>query len=82
MLDPRFLIGWLIEVYSWILVIRCVLSWVRVDHYNPVVRLIYQLTDPVLKPFQSLTLRAGAGGIDFSPIIVFMILRVIRQLLF
>ena len=69
----------IIDFFSLLVFIRCILSWVRVDPYNPLVRLLYQLTDPLLRPFQAFTVRSGAVGIDLSPVIVLLILQALRN---
>ncbi len=57
--------------YMWILVIRAVLSWVSPDPYNPIVRALYSITEPVLS-FLRRRLPLMAGSIDFSPIVAIL----------
>jgi len=57
---------------------RAVLSWVNPDPYNPIVRFIYNLTEPVLGRIRRL-LPLQLGGIDFSPIIVFLAIIFLQQ---
>lgn len=57
-----------LNIYMWIIIIRAVLSWVNPDPYNPIVRFIHQITDPVLYPIRRRL--PFMGGIDISPIIV------------
>jgi len=60
-----------LTVYMWIIIAQAVLSWVNPDPYNPIVRIIRQVTDPVL--FQSRRrIPTVFGGIDFSPVIVLL----------
>ena len=59
-----------LTLYQWIIVARAVLSWVNPDPYNPIVRFIHNITEPVLAPVRR-KLPTSYGGIDFSPIIVF-----------
>ncbi|KAF1084811.1 YGGT family protein [Sporotomaculum syntrophicum] len=54
------------EVYTWLIFIRIILSWVRVNPYHPVVRFIIEMTEPVLGFFRRLI--PTIGMIDFSPI--------------
>lgn len=61
----------LLTIYLWIIVIRAVLSWVNPDPYNPIVRLLYQVTEPVLGPIRRWLPLRGMG-IDFSPVIVLL----------
>lgn len=61
---------------------RVILSWVRPDPYGQfgeVSRFIYNATEPILAPIRRII--PPAGGIDFSPLIVFVLIRVIQQLL-
>ncbi len=57
--------------YMWIIVARAILSWVSPDPFNPIVRFIHNVTEPVLYPIRS-KIPVDYGGIDFSPIIVFL----------
>ncbi len=65
-----FVLGMLINVAIFAVVVRAVLSFVSPDPYNPLVRLIYQITDPMLRPAQRLL--PPWGGIDWSPMLVLM----------
>ena len=64
-------VGMLLSFYKWILIARVVISWVNADPYNPIVRAIVNVTEPVLYRIRR-SLPVLAGGIDFSPIIAFM----------
>jgi YggT family protein len=55
----------------WIIVIRAVLSWVNPDPYNPLVRFITQITEPVMAPIRRWIPLRGMG-IDFSPMIILL----------
>ncbi|MHB8830349.1 MAG: YggT family protein [Syntrophales bacterium] len=61
----------LLNIYLWIVIIRAVLSWVNPDPYNPIVRLLYQLTEPVMAPIRRRIPLRG-GGMDFSPLIILL----------
>jgi YggT family protein len=60
-----------LRLYFWILIARVVISWVNADPYNPIVRAIVSLTEPVLYRIRR-TLPVYFGGIDFSPIVVIL----------
>lgn len=74
--------AWLVDkifvIMYFALIIRIVISWVGADPYNQLVQIIYRLTEPVLAPFRRLPLQFG--GIDFSPIVAFLLLSVIRDI--
>ena len=60
-----------LSFYMWVVVARAILSWVNPDPYNAIVRFIHAVTEPVLVQIRS-RIPAIFGGIDFSPIIVFL----------
>ncbi len=55
-----------LTVYLWIIVIRAVLSWVNPDPYNPIVRFIHQVTEPVMAPVRRLDPPPGDGHRPFA----------------
>jgi YggT family protein len=60
-----------LSIFMWIVIARAVLSWVSPDPYNPIVRFINRVTEPVLYQIRK-RIPVSFGGIDFSPIIVFL----------
>jgi len=62
-----------LSAYMWVFIIRAVLSWVSPDPYNPIVRVIHGLTEPVLSPLRR-KLPLYAGSIDFSIVVVVLII--------
>ena len=60
-----------LTIYLWVVIARAVLSWVSPDPYNPIVRFIHNVTEPVLSRIRRV-LPLNLGGIDISPIIVMM----------
>ncbi len=60
-----------LTIFMWIVIARAVLSWVSPDPYNPIVRFIHKVTEPVLYQIRK-RIPVNFGGIDFSPIIVFL----------
>ena len=71
------------QVLWWAILIRVLLSWlpmanIRIDPYNPAVRLLYAVTDPILEPLRRFT---TIGMIDLSPLVALLLLDFIRQIL-
>ena len=64
-------LDYVLTFYMWIVIARAVLSWVNPDLYNPIVRFIHNVTEPVMYRIRS-RLPVNFGGIDFSPIIVIL----------
>lgn len=69
----------LIDLYSLILFASVILSWVRPDPDNAIVRVIHQLTEPVLSRVRQIL--PSAGGFDFSPMVVLIGLQLLKSLL-
>lgn len=71
-----FILDTVLTVYMWIIIISALLTWVNPDPYNPIVRFLYSVTDPVLRPIRR---RVSLGlGVDISPIIVILIIMFIK----
>jgi YggT family protein len=69
----------LIDLYSLVLLASVILSWVRLDPDNPIVRVVHQLTEPVLSRVRQIL--PAAGGFDFSPMVVLLGLQLLKSLL-
>jgi YggT family protein len=62
-----------LNIYMWIIIARAVLSWVNPDPYNPIVRFIHNVTEPVLFQVRR-RLPVVFGGIDLAPGVVFLVI--------
>jgi YggT family protein len=62
-----------LTLYMWIIIGRAIISWVNPDPYNPIVRFLYRATEPVLSPIRR-RLPLQGMGIDFSPVIVILVI--------
>ncbi|NQW20548.1 MAG: YggT family protein [Chloroflexi bacterium] len=65
-------IGWLLQIFGYLIVARALSSWFPDARRHPLVQLLYQLTDPVMIPASRLIPKIGM--IDISPMIVILIL--------
>lgn len=70
----------LLEAYKWIIIVSALLSWVSPDPYNPIVRFLYSVTEPVLRPIRRL-IGYSLGPIDISPIIVILVIIFLQSFL-
>jgi YggT family protein len=70
-------IDYVLIFFMFITIARAVLSWVSPDPYNPIVRFIHNVTEPVLYQIRK-RIPMMYGGIDFSPIIVILIIIFLR----
>jgi YggT family protein len=69
------------SLYFWIILIAALLSWVRPDPYNPVVRFLRAVTDPVFYRVRRWLPFLTIGGIDLSPIVVILGLQFLQWVL-
>jgi YggT family protein len=70
-------LDYVLVFYMFITIARAVLSWVSPDPYNPIVRFIHNVTEPVLYQIRK-RVPMMYGGIDFSPIVVILIVIFLR----
>jgi len=69
-------IGLLVNIYFFALLAMIILSWVAPGSNHPAIYLLFQITEPVMAPFRKAL--PAMGGMDFSPILVFILINVIQ----
>lgn len=69
-------VGLLVNMYFFALLAMIILSWVAAGSRHPAIFLLYQLTEPVMAPVRKML--PAMGGIDFSPILVFILINIIQ----
>ena len=69
----------MIDLYTWILIIRALLSWVSPDPDNPIVQLLVRLTEPVLRPLRQLVPPHKLGGLDLSPMLAILLIQFVKN---
>lgn len=65
----------IVKIYFWSVIAVVIVSWIAPQSGHPAIQLVAQLTEPVMRPVRSVM--PSLGGLDLSPIIVFLILNVI-----
>jgi YggT family protein len=73
------LVNLVLSAYMWILIARAVLSWVNPDPYNPIVRFLYRVTEPVLRPVRHRL--PTVQGLDLSPMVVLLAIYFLKEFL-
>ena len=71
------ILDWVLTIYQWIVIIAALISWVSPDPYNPIVRFLYRVTDPVFRPIRRVI--GTIGGIDISPLVVLLVIYFLRR---
>ncbi len=74
------LINFVLTAYMWIIIGRAVVSWVNADPYNPIVRFLYEATEPLLGRIRKM-IPFRMGGLDFSPLILILIIMFLQSFL-
>lgn len=69
-------VGLLVKIYFFALLGMIILSWVAPGTSNPAAYLMFQITEPVMAPFRRML--PSMGGMDFSPILVFIIINIVQ----
>jgi YggT family protein len=70
----------LLTLYKYVLIAAALISWVNPDPFNPIVRLLARLTDPVLRPIRRV-IPLGNSGLDLSPMLAILAIFFIRNFL-
>lgn len=68
-----------IDIYSMVVLVSVVASWVRLPPDNPIVRVTNMLVEPVLGPLRRIL--PNMGGLDFSPMVLLIGLRMLKRAL-
>ena len=70
----------LLQIYTFVLLVRILITWVpNIDPHHPAVQILFRITEPVLEPARRLI--PSIGMVDVSPIVVFIVLGIVQDLL-
>lgn len=72
-------VGLLVNIYFFALLATIILSWIAPGNPNPAIMLLHQITEPVMAPMRKVL--PPMGGLDFSPILVFILINIIQIVL-
>ena len=62
----------ILDLFVWA---RVIISWINHDPYNDIIRIIYQVTEPMLRPIRDI-IPATSIGIDISPFVLLFLLNI------
>ncbi|HCC54650.1 MAG TPA: hypothetical protein DEQ20_06975 [Desulfobulbaceae bacterium] len=74
------IVDFALSAYMWVIIGRAVISWVNADPYNPIVRFLYEITEPALSRIRRMVPIFG-GGLDLSPMLLILALIFLRSFL-
>ncbi|MGI6436123.1 MAG: YggT family protein [Syntrophomonadaceae bacterium] len=80
------MIGFLIQIVNiafsvliWLVIIRCLLSFIPHNPYQSIIRFVYEITEPIMAPFRRVV--PLIGNLDLSPFVVVLVLEIARQVI-
>jgi len=74
-------IGQLLQLYTYVIIAAALISWVRPDPRNPIVRFLHMATEPVLRPLRQLLPPWKTGGLDLSPLIALIAIQFVERVI-
>jgi YggT family protein len=74
-------VGWLLELYTYMVIAAALISWVSPDPRNPIVRFLRQVTEPVFEPIRRFLPPWKTGGLDLSPLIVIIAIQFVERVI-
>ncbi len=69
----------ILQVYSFLIIARVLLTWIHIDPYNPIAQFLIGVTEPVLAPIRRIM--PQTGPLDFSPLVALLLIQVIGMIL-
>ncbi|MEG2140443.1 MAG: YggT family protein [Bilophila sp.] len=70
----------LLSLYFWVVLIAVLLTWVRPDPYNPIVRTLNALTEPIFYRVRKLLPFTFINGLDLSPVVVLLLIQLVQMI--
>ncbi|HEV8456975.1 MAG TPA: YggT family protein [Methylomirabilota bacterium] len=81
MIEVVAFVGWLLELYTYMVIAAALISWVSPDPRNPIVRFLRQVTEPVFEPIRRFLPPWKTGGLDLSPLIVIIAIQFVERVI-
>lgn len=73
----------MLVVIQWLIFARVILSWIPLARNHPIVIFIFQITEPIIGPIRKILDKSsffGRYGMDFSPLILFILIEIIKNI--
>ena len=78
-LTIAYLLRTILYIYLFIIIVQVIISWVNPNVYNPITTIMYQISEPILKPIRQFI--PSSGGLDFSPLVALIIINLLMILI-
>jgi YggT family protein len=69
----------LLTILGFAVIARALLSWIQIDPYNPIIQVLYQITEPILAPLRRFIPPIG-GMMDITPIVALILLQILQAI--
>ena len=79
MLTIAYLLRTILYIYLFIIIVQVIISWLNPNVYNPITTIMYQISEPILKPIRQFI--PSSGGLDFSPLVALIIINLLMILI-
>ena len=79
MLTIAYLLRTILYIYLFIIIVQVIISWLNPNAYNPITTIMYQISEPILKPIRQFI--PSSGGLDFSPLVALIIINLLMILI-
>ena len=79
MLTIAYLLRTILYIYLFIIIVQVIISWLNPNVYNPITTIMYQISEPILKPIRHFI--PSSGGLDFSPLVALIIINLLMILI-
>ena len=78
-LTIAYLLRTILYIYLFIIIVQVIISWLNPNVYNPITTIMYQISEPILKPIRQFI--PSSGGLDFSPLVALIIINLLMILI-
>ena len=75
-----YVVDTVLTIYSFVVIVACLISWVNPDPYNPIVRILRNLTEPVLWRIRKYLPFTYVSGLDLSPLVLLLAIQLVRMI--
>ncbi len=75
------LVSWLLTIYTWVVIAAVLVTWVNPDPWNPIVRFLRRVTEPVFARIRRWLPFVVIGGLDLSPLVLLIAIQLVDRVI-
>lgn len=73
------MVSWLLTIYTWVVIAAVLITWVNPDPWNPIVRFLRRVTEPVFARIRRWLPFVVIGGLDLSPLVLLLAIQLVDR---